>query len=100
MAIVMFQHLALSGSGPASWQQLKCAGETWTNADRAEIAAICRENAVHVSSLGNGDDRPIDQSQVQPLESGVELRREDTPSPRISPPVSTAFVLDRSCLAN
>jgi len=46
----------------ASWQQLKCAAKTWTNADRAEISAICRQNAVHVSSLGNGNDRSIDQS--------------------------------------
>jgi len=46
----------------ASWQQLKCAAKTCTNADRAEISAICRQNAVHVSSLSNGNDRPIDQS--------------------------------------
>ena len=57
-----------------SWQQLKCAGETWTNADCAEIPAIRRQNPVHVSSLGNGDDRPIDQSQTQLLESGVKLK--------------------------
>jgi Phage integrase, N-terminal SAM-like domain len=46
----------------ASRQQLKRAGETWTNTDCAEISAICRQNAVHLSSLSNGDDGPIDQS--------------------------------------
>ena len=58
----------------ASWQQLKCAGETWTNADCAEIPAIRRQNPVHASSLSNGEDRPIDQSQIQLVESGVELK--------------------------
>lgn len=46
----------------ASRQQLECAGETRTNADCAEIPAISRQNAVHVSSLSNGDDCPIHQS--------------------------------------
>ena len=45
-----------------SWEQLKRVGETRTNADCAEISTICRQNAVDVSSLSNGDDRPIDQS--------------------------------------
>ncbi len=58
--------LPSTASGPlrvaASWQQLKSASEPWTNSYCTEIPAICRQNAVHVSSLSDGNDRPIDQS--------------------------------------
>ena len=53
---------AFRGSSPASRQHFECAGKTWTNADCTEIAAICRQNAVHMPPLSNSDDRAIDQS--------------------------------------
>lgn len=62
---------------PPSWEQLKGAGEARTDADGAEIAAIRRQNTVYAPSLSNGDDRPIDQSDVQCPESGVELEGSD-----------------------
>ena len=58
-----------------SWQQLKGTREARTDADRAEVPSISRQNPVDLPTLGDGGHGPVDKPQAEFLELGVEFQR-------------------------
>src|SRR5581483_78675 len=52
----------------------RSAREAWANADGAEVAAVAGENAVNPAPLGYGSDRPVNDSEVEILEFGIQLQ--------------------------
>lgn len=57
------------------WYQLKGAREPRTDSDCSEIAMISREDPVHLPPFGNRDHCSINESHLEILEPGVELKR-------------------------
>jgi hypothetical protein len=53
------------GGTDSSWQQLEHACKSGPHADSAEMAPVCRQDAIDLSSFGNRRHRAINQSQPQ-----------------------------------
>jgi len=58
----------------ASGQKIESAREAWANPDGAEVAAVAGENAVNPPPLGYGSHRPVNQSEIETLEFGIQLQ--------------------------
>ena len=58
-----------------SWQQLERTCKTWTDPNRPKIPTVSCQNSVDTSPFSNSCNRSVDETQVELLESSVELER-------------------------
>ena len=56
------------------WQQFKRPCQTRTDAQRAEVTAVCCQHPVDLTPLGESCHRAIDQSKTEILEFGVQFK--------------------------
>ena len=54
-------------------QQIEGSREVRADTNRAEIAPIRSHYSINSAALTNGSNRPVDQSEIQLLELGVEF---------------------------